>query len=50
MRPPCWGPRSLAYDLVRRGVFPSLCFGRWLVVPHRRLLAMIEGGQSEVAR
>jgi excisionase family DNA binding protein len=39
--------RGLAYELVRRGVLPSLRLGRWLVVPRRRLLAMIEGGAPE---
>lgn len=35
--------RGLAYELVRRGDLPALRLGRRLVVPRRRLIAMIEG-------
>ena len=35
--------RGLAYELVRRGELPALRLGRRLVVPRRRLLALIEG-------
>lgn len=35
--------RGLAYELVRRGELPALRLGRRLVVPRRRLIAMIEG-------
>jgi excisionase family DNA binding protein len=35
--------RGLAYELVRRGKLPSMRLGRRLVVPRRRLLALIEG-------
>jgi excisionase family DNA binding protein len=41
--------RGLAYELVRRGSIPSIRLGRRLVVPRRRLLAMIEGDRTEVA-
>ncbi|MHB1930353.1 MAG: helix-turn-helix domain-containing protein [Acidimicrobiales bacterium] len=34
--------RGLAYELVRRGAIPSLRLGRRLVVPRRRLIAMVE--------
>jgi excisionase family DNA binding protein len=37
--------RGLAYDLVRRQVVPSIRLGRRLVVPRRRLMAMVEGDQ-----
>jgi excisionase family DNA binding protein len=39
--------RALAYELVRRGVITSIRLGRRLVVPRRRLLAMIEGHGDE---
>lgn len=39
--------RGLAYELVRRGVIPSLRLGRRLVVPRRRLLVMVEGGDGD---
>lgn len=35
--------RGLAYELVRRGEIPSIRLGRRLVVPRRRLMALIEG-------
>jgi excisionase family DNA binding protein len=35
--------RGLAYELVRRGEIPSLRLGRRLVVPRRRLVAMVDG-------
>lgn len=41
--------RGLAYELVRRGDLPSIRLGRRLVVPRRRLLALVEGGAPEPA-
>jgi excisionase family DNA binding protein len=41
--------RGLAYELVRRGVMPSIRLGRRVVVPHRRLRAMIDGDGGELA-
>lgn len=38
--------RGLAYELVRRGDVPSIRLGRRLVVPRRRLLALIDGDHS----
>lgn len=38
--------RGLAYELVRRGELPALRLGRRLVVPRRRLLALIEGDEQ----
>lgn len=42
--------RGLAYELVRRGDLPSIRLGRRLVVPRRRLLALVEGSEAEPAR
>jgi excisionase family DNA binding protein len=41
--------KDLAYELVRTGEIPSLKLGRRVVVPKRRLLALIDGvhGQSD---
>jgi excisionase family DNA binding protein len=36
--------RSTAYSLVRQGELPSLRLGRRIVVPVRRLLALLDGG------
>jgi len=35
--------RSTAYSLVRQGELPSLRLGRRIVVPMRRLLALLDG-------
>lgn len=42
--------RGLAYELVRKGDLPSIRLGRRLVVPRRRLLALVDGGASETPR
>jgi excisionase family DNA binding protein len=42
--------RGLAYELVRRGELPAIRLGRRLVVPRRRLLAMIDGGVAPADR
>jgi len=34
--------RGLGYELVRQGVIPSLRLGRQLVVPRKRLVALVE--------
>jgi len=34
--------RGLGYELVRQGVIPSLRLGRRLVVPRKRLVALVE--------
>lgn len=39
--------RGLAYELVRRGELPALRLGRRLVVPRRRLLALIDGDEQQ---
>ena len=41
--------RGLAYELVRRGELPSIRLGRRLVVPRRRLLALV-GADGEGER
>jgi excisionase family DNA binding protein len=33
--------RGLAYELVRQGVIPSIRLGRRLVIPRRRLMALV---------
>ena len=38
--------RSTAYSLVRQGQLPSLRLGRRIVVPVRRLLAVLDGGPA----
>jgi excisionase family DNA binding protein len=38
--------RALAYELVRRGVIPSLRLGRRLVIPRRALLAMVDSAAA----
>lgn len=38
--------RALAYELVRRGVIPSVRLGRRIVVPRCRLMAMLEAGSQ----
>jgi excisionase family DNA binding protein len=42
--------RGLAYELVRQGVIPSIRLGRRLVVPRRRLVALVEGDERAEAR
>lgn len=39
--------RGLAYELVRRGELPALRLGRRLVVPRRRLFALIDGDEQQ---
>jgi excisionase family DNA binding protein len=34
--------RGLAYELVRQGVIPSIRLGRRLVIPRRRLMALVD--------
>jgi excisionase family DNA binding protein len=41
--------KDLAYELVRTGEIPSIRFGRRVVVPKRRLLAMVEGMAAATA-
>jgi excisionase family DNA binding protein len=41
--------RGLAYDLVRQGVIPSIRLGRRVVVPRRRLIALVDAIAGEVA-
>lgn len=41
--------RGLAYELVRRRELPAIRLGRRLVVPRRRLLALIEGDELETS-
>lgn len=41
--------RGLAYELVRRRQLPAIRLGRRLVVPRRRLLALIEGAELETS-
>ncbi len=38
--------RSLAYELVQRGVVPSIRLGRRLVVPRQKLLDLVVGNDS----
>lgn len=38
--------RSTAYSLVRQGELPSLRLGRRIVVPVRRLLALLDSGPA----
>jgi excisionase family DNA binding protein len=42
--------RALAYELVRRGELPSLHLGRRIVVPVRRLRAMLDGDGADEPR
>lgn len=37
--------RGLAYELVRRRELPAIRLGRRLVVPRRKLLALIDGDE-----
>ena len=41
--------RGLAYDLVRQGVIPSIRLGRRVVIPRRRLVALVDAMAGEVA-
>jgi excisionase family DNA binding protein len=42
--------KDLAYEIVRTGEIPALKFGRRVVVPKRRLLALIDGVQEHRER
>jgi excisionase family DNA binding protein len=42
--------RGLAYEMVRRGELPSLRLGRRLLVPRRRLLALVGAEETEAAK
>jgi excisionase family DNA binding protein len=41
--------RGLAYELVRRRELPAIRLGRRLVVPRRKLLALVEGDELETS-